>query len=212
MSRAVPSPAAPLRVRLTTDGARGLVPQQELYEAYVCDPRVQIAPNRDRGPLPVADVRADVDVLIIDGHSNLGDRRIWADVLAQDYRGIVAPVIILGCCWGAADGFTAAIRSCLAVKEAVLIASGGKTELRHARVLYPRVLDTVLALGPDPGRLAPVLHEQLQPVGGCGPRDWSAQLLTPPSAPAPSRPAPSHPAPSQHGSTKKSAPGSGSRR
>lgn len=163
---------------MTTGAARGLIPQQELYEAYVNDPRVQIKPNHDRRPLTVDDVRADVDVLIIDGHSNLEGRRIWADVLARGYQGITAPVLILGSCWGAGDDFTAAIRACLAVDRAVLIASVGKTELAHARTLYPAVLETVLLWGPDPGVLAPILHEQLQPVGRHGPRGWSAQLLT----------------------------------
>lgn len=210
MSRAAAPPARPLRVRMTTDAARGLVPQQELYEAYNNDPRVQIKPNHDRGPLPVNDVRADVDVLIIDGHSNLERRRILPDVLIRDYHGIVAPVIILGCCWGASHDFTEAIRACLVADEAVLIASVGKTELRHARALYPKALDTVLELGPEPARLAPVLHELLQPVGRYGPRGWSAQLLT--RTPPRSAPAPPGWRPARPGSPQKPTPGSRSKR
>lgn len=206
----VPSPARPLRVRVTTDAARGLAPQQELYEAYANDPRVHIAPNHNRGPLPVDDVRADVDVLIVDGHSYYAGRRIRPDLLIRDYQGIVAPVIILGCCWGADDDFTAAIRACLAAYAAVLIASVGKTELDHARTLYPRVLDTVLQEGCDPARLAPILHELLQPVGRYGPRGWSAQHLT--RIPGPAGPAASGQRCVRPGSAKTSAPGSRSKR
>src|SRR5262249_10816601 len=55
--------------------------------------------------------------------------------------GIVAPVFVLGACWGATELFIEALRRCLDAPQTAFLGCTDKADLAHAEIVFPLVLD-----------------------------------------------------------------------
>jgi hypothetical protein len=87
-------------------------------------------------------LRAHVDLVIFDGHGYLPPKvgRLHlgpAWIRTEQGDGIVAPVFVLGACWGATELFIEALRRCLDAPQTAFLGCTDKADLAHARSCSP---------------------------------------------------------------------------
>lgn len=111
-------------------------------------------------------LRSAVDLVALDGHgwpdgesAYFGTRHDppWLSTLfcpeylrSERGDGIVAPVVVLGFCWGGRDPFISALEGSLGRSQAAFLGSTDETELNDAKRIYLPILRTIAELGPSP--------------------------------------------------------------
>lgn len=129
-------------------------------------------------------LRTPTDMVVLDGHGYLPPRVGRLALTTQQIRdhrgrGITAPIIVIGACYGASTPFLHAVRSCLD-RPAVLLGCDGETDLHQAGTIYPPLLDLLARQGEGvpADRRADDLHALVDELGDTA-AGWQARLLTP---------------------------------
>ena len=131
-------------------------------------------------------LRSGADLVALDGHG-------WADqgtayfgtrddtqfcpgwLRGRHGEGIVAPVVVLGFCWGAIGPFRDAIEASMSRSHVAFLGSNRKVTHDDAARIYPPLLDWLAGLGSNPEPAAAYASLQLiAPVIG---QAWRPELL-----------------------------------
>lgn len=130
-------------------------------------------------------LRAPVDMVVLDGHGYLPPRVGWLPLTPprirdRHGRGITAPIVVVGACYGASPLFVDAVRDCLD-RPAVLVGCDGETHLHQAATIYPPLLELLARQGHDVSvrQQLDKLRTALEELGAAA-AGWQARRLTPP--------------------------------
>jgi hypothetical protein len=161
-----------------------------VHTAAARHPRItsQLVITNDRQAQAEA-TRLASDLLIIDGHGYHDPSPRIGMLPVAELRGPGAGVraagIVLGCCDGASEPFTAALGAALDGPAAVL-ACAGQAEYEDAEMLFSAVLDALQSIAPDvatPAAMAEILVQALETVAADWPRRswrrWSVDVVRP---------------------------------
>ncbi len=129
-------------------------------------------------------MRSAVDLIALDGHGCKDgyyglhcERRFCPDYLrGEDGTGIVAPIVVLGFCWGGEPPFISALEGSLGRSEAAFLGRTDETRFDDAKSIYLPILRLLAELGPSPNPAA--AHARLNSIAPeIGP-DWRSELLS----------------------------------
>ena len=131
-----------------------------------------------------------MDFIALDGHGwEYGDsayfgrnceRRFCPEYLrGEDGAGIVAPIVVLGFCWGGKDPFISALEGSLGRCHAAFLGSTTKTAFGDAEHIYEPLLRQLAKLGPSPDPAS--AHTRLTAIAQDIGSAWRPELLTRPN-------------------------------
>jgi hypothetical protein len=152
------------------------------------DLRVETA--RDFNDIPPL-MRSAVDLIALDGHGwpdgksayfGTSDDPPWLSTLfcpeylrGEHGDGIVAPIVVLGFCWGGEGPFISAVESSLSRSQAAFLGSTDETKFNDAKRIYLPILRLLAGLGPSPDPAD--AHARLKSIApDIGPA-WRSELL-----------------------------------
>jgi hypothetical protein len=129
-------------------------------------------------------MRSAVDLIALDGHGCKNgyygrqcEKRFCPDYLrGEDGTGIVAPIVVLGFCWGGRDPFISALEGSLGRSQVAFLGSTEETTFGDAKSIYLPILRLLAELGPspDPGDA----HARLTSIAPTIGPSWRSELLT----------------------------------
>lgn len=157
---------------------------KEAHNVRGVDICVELAVDFDDVP-PL--LRSDADFIALDGHGGEDgesayfgrncERRFCPEYLrGEEGAGIVAPIVVLGFCWGGRDPFISALEGSLGRSNAAFLGSTWKTDFSDAEHIYQPLLRQLAKLGtsPDPASA----HTRLTSIApDIGPA-WRSELLS----------------------------------
>lgn len=129
-------------------------------------------------------MRSAVDLIALDGHGcwngyyGLHCERLFSpDYLRGEAgAGIVAPIVVLGFCWGGEPPFINALEGSLGRRQAAFLGCTAETDFDDAQSIYLPILRLLAELGPDPDPI--VAHARLTSIApDIGPA-WRSELLS----------------------------------
>jgi hypothetical protein len=124
-----------------------------------------------------------VDLVTLDGHGCKNgyygrqcERQFCPEYLrGEDGAGIMAPIVVLGFCWGGEDPFISALESSLGRSQAAFLGRTDETKFDDAERIYLPILRLLAELGPSPDPAS--AHARLTSIApGIGPA-WRTELL-----------------------------------
>jgi dienelactone hydrolase len=128
-------------------------------------------------------MKSAVDLVALDGHGCKNgyygrqcERQFCAGYLrGDDGAGIVAPIVVLGFCWGGEDPFISAVEDSLGRSQAAFLGRTDETKFDDAERIYLPVLRILAELGPSPDPAS--AHARLASIApSIGPA-WRTELL-----------------------------------
>jgi hypothetical protein len=137
-------------------------------------------------------LRSPVDLIALDGHGwpdgesayfGTSDDPLWLSTLfcpeylrSERGDGIVAPIIVLGFCWGGRDPFINALEGSLGRRQAAFLGCTDKTDFGDTKRIYLPILRLLAELGPSPDPTS--THTRLTQIApDIGPA-WRSELLS----------------------------------
>jgi hypothetical protein len=141
-----------------------------------------VEPAGDFDDVPAL-MRSAVDLIALDGHGCKDgyyglhcERRFCSDYLrGENGTGIVAPIIVLGFCWGGEPAFISALEDSLGRSQAAFLGRADETDFGDANSIYMPILRLLAELGPSPDPAA--AHARLTSIApDIGPA-WQSELL-----------------------------------
>lgn len=142
-----------------------------------------VEPAGDFDDVPVL-MRSDVDLIALDGHGCKDgyyglhcERRFCPDYLrGEDGTGIMAPIVVLGFCWGGEDPFISALEGSLSRSQAAFLGRTKPTGFDDAKRIYLPILRLLAELCPRPDPAT--AHARLTSIApDIGPA-WRSELLS----------------------------------
>jgi hypothetical protein len=129
-------------------------------------------------------MRSAVDLIALDGHGCWNgyfglhcERRFCPDYLrGETGTGIVAPIVVLGFCWGGEPPFTSALEGSLSRRQVAFLGCTDQTGFDDVESIYLPILRLLAELGPSPDPAT--AHARLTSIApDIGPA-WRSELLT----------------------------------
>jgi hypothetical protein len=142
-----------------------------------------VEPAGDFDDVPAL-MRSAVDLIALDGHGCKDgyygrncERRFCPDYLrGEDGNGIVAPIVVLGFCWGGEPPFISALEGSLGRSKAAFLGRTDETDFDDAKSIYLPILRLLAELGPRPDPAA--AHARLTSIAADIGPDWRPELLS----------------------------------